>query len=327
MSLRVTTSNGTQFIVNEGQTVLEAALEQGVILPYSCKNGKCGVCRATLITGSISEIKPQSALFEKAYTDHSFLSCCCTASSDLVIKVEELTALRGIEIKTSPCRIKSITPATKNVLKIVLRIPPSQKIPFLEGQYLDITGPNGVRRSYSIANDSASNEFTLYIREVANGVLSNYWFYHAKENDLLRMEGPKGTFFLRGNHSRLIFLATGTGIAPIIAMLDCMENTLPDANNLEIHLYWGNRNPEDFFWQPGYKKLDLRYTPVISRADDSWQGRKGYIQDLLIADQIDLTSSEVYACGSLKMISAAKETLCAGGLPEAQFYFDAFVES
>ncbi|GLZ23946.1 hypothetical protein Pstu01_06160 [Stutzerimonas stutzeri] len=141
--------------------------------------------------------------------------------------------------------------------------------------------------------------------------MSRYWFNEAKVNDLLRLEGPLGTFCLRESQaSQLVLLATGTGIAPIKAILEQLV-AIPRKNIYRrIHLYWGGRDESDHYWVPDYPELELRYVPVISR-DMGFVGAKGYVQDALVSDCLDLTDAVVYACGSESMIESAKAKLLA----------------
>lgn len=326
MQYNIATTTGLNFPASEEQSVLDAALEQGVVFPYSCKNGQCGVCNIKLIKGVVKERQAQHGLNKEQRADNRFLSCCCSAESDITIEAEDLSALHGIEVKTLPCRINSITQLSDKIAHVVLRLPPTTQFEFLEGQYIDIIGPNAIRRSYSIANCRQSATLELYIKKVEDGVLSEYWFNQAKQNDLLRLEGPKGTFFLRQKQSHLIFLATGTGIAPVIAMLDQLEQSNL-AKELTLTLYWGNRKAEEFFWRPQYKNIKLNYVAVASQEGDNWDGEHGYVQQALLTNSPSLDNCELYACGSPQMINAAKKALISAGLQSAHFYSDAFVSS
>jgi len=309
---------------NTEQSILDSALNAGHCFEYSCKNGQCGVCKITLLKGEIVELQAQVALSETDKQQHKILSCCCAPKTDILIDAEDLRALQGIDIKTIPARINKIEKKTEHIIEVELRLPPTASFKFLEGQYIDIIGPNGVRRSYSIANSSANQLITLFIKQVENGALSQYWFNHAKKNDLLRLEGPKGTFFFREAKPHIIFLATGTGIAPIKAILDKLSES---SSKLSFSLYWGNRTLEEFFWQPEYNNLDLQYIPVLSRANEDWIDKVGYVQNILIEEHQNLENTQVYACGSLEMIEAAQQLLIKNGLEEKYFHSDAFVSS
>jgi len=305
-------------------SILDSAINAGLMFEYSCKNGQCGECKVTLLQGEIEELQPQMALSDSDRRNKKILNCCCAPKTDILIDSEDLSALKGIEIKTFPVRINKIEKKTEKIVEVELRLPPSANLTFLEGQYIDVIGPNNVRRSYSIANSTNHNTIVLWIKMVEGGKLSQYWFNEAQKNDLLRIEGPKGTFFFREEQKRIILLATGTGIAPIKSILDKLAQT---SSNLIISLYWGNRTPEDFFWQPEYKNLDFKYTPVLSRNNDSWINKIGYVQNVALEEYKQLEDTEVYACGSIEMIASAKELFIKHGLEEKDFHSDAFVSS
>jgi len=313
-----------QFKAEKGQSILDSALSSGHAFEYSCKNGQCGVCKTTLLEGKVTELLPQTALTEMDKQQNKILSCCCTAKTDLLIDAEDLSALKNIEVKTLPARINKIEKKTAHIIELELRLPPTTKLNFLEGQYIDIIASNGIRRSYSIANSANKQVITLFIKKVNQGKLSEYWFHQAKENDLLRLEGPKGTFFLRENKKQIVFLATGTGIAPIKSILDKLSET--DAT-FDISLYWGNREPEDFFWQPDYANLNLTYKPVLSKQNKAWAGEIGYVQNVFVNNNNRLDNIQIYACGSLEMISSSQNVLMEQGLDEKYFYSEAFVSS
>jgi CDP-4-dehydro-6-deoxyglucose reductase len=212
-------------------------------------------------------------------------------------------------------------------MQVKLRMPPASNFVFLEGQFIDIIGPNSVRRSYSIASISSNKEIILLIKRVKGGELSNYWFNEAKSSDLLRIEGPKGTFFLRDRAKPLVFLATGTGIAPIISILDGLDSN-PDFHQTEnISLFWGNRVQRDFVWKPNFKKINVDFYPIISRKDDEWKGQVGYVQNVALRISDSARKVNVYACGASEMINSAKFSFVGAGLSESDFYSDAFVQS
>ena len=173
-----------------------------------------------------------------------------------------------------------------------MRLPPTANLTFLEGQYIDISGPQGIRRSYSIANSASGKLLKIWIKKVEGGAFSQYWFNEAKANDLVRIEGPKGSFFFREPKLNIIFMATGTGIAPVKSILDKLAETPDVFSAVSFSLYWGNRNVDDFFWQPSYTSLNLNYTPVLSKENEAWQGRVGYIQDIVIEDGLFATVEE-----------------------------------
>jgi CDP-4-dehydro-6-deoxyglucose reductase len=322
-------SNGKVFNSTVGESMLDNARAQGVILEYSCRTGRCGVCKAKVVSGETEAFKGELSLSEDERHVGYVLTCCRYAQSDVELDVEDIGVLGDISVKTLPCRIDAIERLAENVVQITLRLPPNSKFVYVPGQYLDVIGAGGVRRSYSIANAHREDEkLELHIREVELGVMSRYWFSEAKANDLLRLEGPLGTFSLREKESEnIVFLATGTGIAPVKAMLEQILSAPASAAGKKIYIYWGGRTQSDVYWSPNLGGLDAVFIPVLSRADSVWTGRKGYIQAALMEDAVDLAKSVVYACGSEDMIFSARQALIAAGLPVKNFYSDAFVRS
>lgn len=326
MSVQITTSEKKVFLGKEDQSILDSALDARLVFEYSCKTGQCGVCKTVLLEGSVVELQDQLSLTPEDKDNKKILTCCCAPKTDVLIDAEDLSALHDIEIKTLPARISTIKKHTSEIIEVTLRLPPTATFKFLEGQFLDVIC-NNIRRSYSIASTSSQKEITLLIKRFENGKMSDYWFNQAKENDLLRIEGPKGTFFLRDTSSSLVFLATGTGIAPIISILKSLDEKEGFKQEVNISVYWGNRYPEDFIWRPTFENLKVKIVEVCSRSDQAWTGGKGYVQDCVLEDCPDLVECAVYACGSNAMIHGAKKIFTKIGLPEKQFYSDAFVQS
>ena len=324
--ININTIEGNSFPSKNGETILESALSSGIVFEYSCKSGQCGTCKTTLLEGEVIEIQEQLAL-NKEDVNNQFLTCCCVAASDILIDATDLSAMHGIEVKILPTRINSFELLSEDIMQVKLRVPPSSNFVFLEGQFIDIIGPNSIRRSYSIASISSNKEIILLIKRVKNGEFSNYWFNKAKSNDLLRIEGPKGTFFLRDRAKPLVFLATGTGIAPIISILDRLDSD-PDFNQTEgISLFWGNRVQQDFVWKSNFKKINVDFHPIISRKEDDWKGEIGHVQDVALRISDNIRKINVYACGASEMINSAKASFVKSGLNENDFYSDAFVQS
>lgn len=324
----ITLNNGKTFSAEAEQTLLEAATAVELALEHSCRTGRCGVCKVKVVSGSTKVIKNQESLTDQEIKDGFILTCCRTAETAVELDTEDLGELGKLKPKTIPCRIDQLTKLSHDVIEVVLRTPPASHLEYLPGQYVDVIGKEGVRRSYSIANAPLnSGTITLQIRKVENGVMSKYWFNDAQTNDLLRLEGPLGTFCLRKTNAKtLVLLATGTGIAPVKAILEQLAETPELQTFSNIYLYWGGRTEADIYWQPKFQKLPLSFIPVLSRSD-SWTGRKGYIQQAVIEDDVKLQNAVVYACGSEEMIHSAKQQLEVAGLLAKNFYSDAFVSS
>lgn len=324
---RISLASGQTYECDPGSSLVDAALSASITLPHSCKTGRCSTCKAKVLSGETLALQSEVGLTEAQKAEGWVLSCVRTACSDLTLEMEDLGDVVLPASKTWPCRISQIDRWAPDVVRVILRLPPSADFAFLAGQYIDIIGPNGVRRSYSIANASAAGKtLELHIRAVANGAMSDYWFSHAHVNDLLRLHGPLGTFFLRPLASMdLVFLATGTGIAPVKAMLESLQDMPLDQRPRSVTVFWGGRSVQDLYWDVQSIAAGQRYTPVLSRPQPSWTGEVGYVQDVFLAQVPDLSNTVVYACGSNAMIQSAQGLLAQAGLPPSRFYSDAFV--
>jgi CDP-4-dehydro-6-deoxyglucose reductase len=328
-NLYITLKSGTRFPSGVGISILEAAEKAGVTMPYSCRTGRCSTCKCKVLGGSTRALYPETGLSSEDMTEGWVLSCVRTAETDVMLQAGDLGSIELPPPKTVPCRISELKRMAPDILKVLLRLPPNTEFRFIPGQYIDVIGPNGVRRSYSLANSSFANQFLeLHIKAVDGGALSSYWFNRAKPNDLLRLIGPLGTFFLRRSaNTNLVFLATGTGVAPIKAILESMATLPAEVHPKTVTVIWGGRRSEDFYLDNDEFPLSLTYIPVQSHPDASWTGARGYVQFALLALRPDLAETDVYACGSIAMIQSARSALLEAGLPPDRFYSDAFVSS
>jgi CDP-4-dehydro-6-deoxyglucose reductase len=321
-------ANGRTFTSHSDETLLESAKLQNFALEYSCRSGRCGVCKARVLRGETLALKTETSLTATERADGYILTCCRAAITDLVLDIEDLGEFGDTRAKTLPCKIDRLVFLTDDVVEVTIRTPPANRLKYVPGQYIDVIGKNGLRRSYSVVNAPRDDgKLTLQIRKVSNGEMSRYWFREAKINDLLRLEGPFGTFRLRQSKaSQLVFLATGTGIAPIRAIIEHLAVS-PSLNTYRrIHLYWGGRTEKDLYWEPHYPELSLRYIPVLSRSSAGVHFN-GYVQDAAIADVLIVEDTAVYACGSENMIASARDKLIKAGLPQKNFHFEAFLSS
>lgn len=323
----ITLSTGARFTSAAGASILDASTKAHVSLPYSCRTGRCSTCKCKVISGNTSALQQEIGLTAEEKAEGWILSCVRAAESDVVLEVEDLGGAVLAPAKTFPCRISSIERLAPDVVRVHLRLPPTAEFSFIPGQYVDVIGPGGIRRSYSLANASfAEKSLELHIRAVDGGAMSDYWFNQAKSNDLLRLNGPLGTFFLR-NHAGvdLIFLATGTGIAPVKAILESLSDLPAEQRPKSVTVYWGARVLSDLYMDVASIPGAERFVPVLSRAGDDWVGAQGHIQDVLLNEGPDLSNAAVYACGSDAMIHGARKALVDAGLPSQRFYSDAFV--
>ena len=298
------------------------------MIPYSCRTGRCSTCRCRVVNGETRALATENGLTDAEMADGWILSCVRTATTDVILEVDTLDGLTLPPPRTLPCRIGSIERVGPDVLRILLRLPPAALFEFMPGQYLEMIGPGGIRRSYSLAAACpiARATLELHIRAVDGGTMSHYWFHYAKDNDLLRLYGPLGTFVLRDVAGiDLILLATGTGIAPVKAILESLPTLDPVESPRSVTVLWGGRVPADLYIDIGALPGNHRYIPVLSRAGGDWVGACGHVQDVLLAMQPDLRDAAVYACGSDTMIHGARTALLRAGLPARRFHSDAFV--
>jgi CDP-4-dehydro-6-deoxyglucose reductase len=325
------------FSMQRDETVLSAALHAGVGLPYGCKDGACGSCKCKLIEGRVIHGAHQAkALSEAEEAAGYLLTCCATPQTDLVIECRQVVGLDDFPVVKLPTRVTSLTRAADDVMIVRLQLPATHNFGWRAGQYIEFILKDGQRRSYSMANaphtvrDPEVNGLELHIRHMPGGLFTDQVFGEMKVKDILRVEGPQGTFFLREDSERpIVLLASGTGFAPIKAIIEHMRHqgiTRPTT------LYWGCRAKADLYlhnWaeQQAAELPWLRYVPVLSDAkpEDGWTGRTGFVHQAVLTDLPDLSGHEVYACGAPVMVSSARTDFVAqAGLPDEFFYADAF---
>jgi len=340
MSVTVTVlPSGRQFGVEPGEFLLDAALRQNVILPYGCKNGACGSCKARVVEGMIDQgAHSPSALTPEEVVKGYGLMCCSRAQSDLSIEARVVAGAGDIPIRKMPCRIASITHPAPDVAVLRLQLPANERFQYLAGQYVELLLRDGSRRSYSMATaPDDAQQLELHVRHMPGGKFTDTLFGAVqpavKERDILRFEGPLGTFFLReDSHKPIILLASGTGFAPIKAIV---EHCIHRGIEREMTLYWGGRRPRDLYmhglaehWansRPGF-----RYVPVVSDAlpEDEWNGRVGFVHHAVIEDFPSLAGHQVYACGAPIVVDSARHDFTARcALPEDEFFADSFTSA
>jgi CDP-4-dehydro-6-deoxyglucose reductase len=324
--------SGQTFEVEPGEAVLTAALRQGVMLPYGCKNGACGSCKGKIVAGGVDYGHYHARVLTEAERAHGkALFCQAKPLGDLVIECRTIGAAKDIAVRILPCRVQKLERAADDVMIVGLKLPANERLQFLAGQYIDFLLKGGERRSFSMANAPHADELIeLHIRQVAGGTFTDHVFSKMKERDILRLEGPLGSFFLREESAKpIVFVASGTGFAPIKSIL---ETAFHRNVARPMVLYWGARRPKDLYLNALPEKwarehANFKYVPVISeaRAEDAWSGRGGFVHRAVMEDLPDLSQHQVYACGVPVMVDSARRdftTLC--GLPEDEFYADSF---
>ena len=315
-----------EFIVNAGQTILEAALSNNINLEYSCSNGRCGQCKAELIDGSIDQ---SVKVVGVELLPNQILTCCATPEDNLILKAQYYPQLSEIERKTIPSKVDDIVFVNEDVMCVTLRLPATANFQFLPGQYIDLNW-GGNKRSYSIASSCVhEHKLELHIKKVEGGLFSEFFFNELKKNKLFRFYGPLGTFFLRDSDGPLILLCTGSGFAPVKSMV---ESLIESGSTRSIYIYWGGRLLSDlysdlpFAWSELYD--NIQFIPVLSREENMQENfEAGYVQQAVMKQHENLKEFEVYACGSEQMIYSARQKMIENGLKTNNFYSDAFVPS
>ena len=331
--------SGHVFFADAGETILQAALREGFSLPYGCRNGACGTCKGKIIQGMVDfGSYNESALSEVEKKAGMALFCRAVPLTELVIECREIGAIKDIKIKTLPCRVHKLERVAPDVMIISLKLPANERLQFLAGQYIDILMKNGKRRSFSLANAPHDDELLqLHVRNYPGGTFAEHVFTQMKEKDILRFEGPFGTFFLREDSDKpIIFVASGTGFAPVKSILEHVFHVRNSSgNDRQMVLYWGNRTRPDLYlpnlaggWQKEHD--NFTFIPVLSEPEppDSWSGRTGLVHQAVMQDFDNLAGYQVYACGAPAMVEAAhRDFTQLRRLPEEEFFSDAFTVS
>jgi CDP-4-dehydro-6-deoxyglucose reductase len=341
-------SSGREFTAGEKETVLAAALRQGVMLPYSCRNGACGTCKGKVLAGQVDYGTYETKAMSEAEREQGHaLFCQARPLSDLVIEAKEIAAAKDIPIRIMPARVVKMERLVDDVMRLTLKLAEGQRLQYLAGQYIDILLSGNQRRSFSLSTSPLSDELLqLHIRHVPGGFFTGHVFTKMQEKDLLRFQGPFGMFFLREDDVQgstnvagdrmsratsdrpAILVAGGTGFAPIKSIL---EYAFAKGTTRPLHLYWGVRAKRDLYLSElpqawAREHGNFKFTPVLSepRPEDRWDGRQGWVHEAVAADYPDLSRHEVYASGPPPMIEALKATVKKHGLPEDRLYYDSF---
>jgi len=324
--------SGIQFETQAGESLLAAGIRQGIGLPYGCKDGACGSCKCKLVSGQVAHSNFQrKALSEEEEAQGFVLTCSARALSDITLESRQVTPAGALPVKKMPTRVSSLLRKTEDVVLMQLQLPANDSFVYRAGQYVEFIMRDGARRSYSMANaPSHGTGVELHIRHMPGGRFTDLVFGSMKEKDILRIEGPMGSFFLREESSKpMVFVASGTGFAPLKALLEHMQHcgiTRP------VTLYWGGRRPADLYMDDWVHAQcaampHMRYVPVVSDAlpEDGWQGRTGFVHLAVLQDFPDLSGHQVYACGAPIVVDSAKRDFCAqASLPVEEFFADAF---
>ena len=336
MSFNVTVQpSGRAFSTQPEEAVLAAAIRQGVGLPYGCKDGACGSCKCKKLEGSVVHGEHQSkALSAEEEAAGFILTCCAVPQSDLVLESRQVTDESAFPIKKMPVRVSSLEKKSDDVMQLRLQLPATETFRYHAGQYIEFILRDGARRAYSMANaphtQTEQPGVELHIRHMRGGRFTDHVFGAMKEKEILRVEGPFGSFYLREDSTKpIVLLASGTGFAPIKALIEHLQFKRIER---PVSLYWGGRRPSDLYLDAWVKERladmpQLRYVPVVSDAlpEDLWNGRTGFVHQAVLDDFADLSGHQVYACGAPIVVESARVAYSAErGLPPEEFFADAF---
>ncbi|HEY1090911.1 MAG TPA: CDP-6-deoxy-delta-3,4-glucoseen reductase [Burkholderiaceae bacterium] len=319
--------------VEADETLLAGAIRAGVGLPYGCRDGACGSCKCKLLEGRVAHRHHQSkALSAEEEAAGFILTCSAIAQSNCVLEARTVPGAGEFAVLKLPSRVITIEKPSADVAVLRLQLPANQSFQYHAGQFVEFILRDGSRRSYSMAN-APSNLGTppaieLHVRHMPGGKFTDHVFGAMKEKDILRMEGPFGSFFLREDSDKpIVLLASGTGFAPIKAIIERMQHlglTRPTT------LYWGGRKAGDLYlsdWAQAAAATmpHLSFVPVLSEPDADWTGRSGFVHQAVMADLPDLSGHQVYACGVPIMVESARRDFVAQcSLPSEEFYADSF---
>jgi CDP-4-dehydro-6-deoxyglucose reductase len=319
---------GHRFEADGEEAVLSAARRSDVPFAYDCRSGGCGTCRVRIVEGSVryDDQLPMGLSEEEAAAGQALL-CQARACSDLVVSADPPDL--GAPPQRLLARVQSVQPLCGDVTHLRLELPVDDDFRFRPGQYMNVHLPDGGHRSFSMASCPSGAVVDFHIRRIPGGRFTDGDLTQLQVGDALEVELPLGSFCLHPQDYRpIVMLATGTGLAPLKAMLDSLKG---DEDCPPIHLYWGARTEADLYldaeirtWGEGL--YEFHYVPVLSRAGADWPGRRGHVQQAVIEDLADqLGDCAFYLCGSPAMIADAKSTLVENGADAAFFYSDSFL--
>jgi CDP-4-dehydro-6-deoxyglucose reductase, E3 len=327
-TIQIATS-GREFNARAGETILTAALRQGIVLPYSCKNGTCASCKCRLLEGKVGyPFNPPAALNQSDLAEGNILACQAVADGDVTIEAREITQVAEIPVRLLPARVECLDAFTDDIMRIRLKLPRAGRLQFLAGQYVDILLPGGKRRAFSIASPPSEPDFIeLHIKRVDGGGFTGHVFSDMQKKEILRIEGPLGTFFVRRKSDRpMVMMGGGTGFAPLKSMV---EELIESGDTRPIQLFWGVAKESDLYardlidqWEAEHGHFS--FVPVLAEPHPDWSGERGYVHDAVLRAHPDLSPFDVYMSGPPAMIHTARKTFLQAGVAEDHLFYDSF---
>lgn len=327
---------GIEIEVDETQTVLRAAAEQGIMLMHGCKEGQCASCKSFVLEGEDIELDSYSTFALPEFEKEEGLTLLCRAHAyeDLVIELlnydEEMIA-SGLPLRQGTVEVIANEPVTHDMRHLVVRLIEPEEIKFFPGQYMDFEVPgHSATRSFSMANTpNREGVFEFVIRVYPGGLFSGHLADRMRVGDRLKVEGPFGAFRLRESSAAdVLFVGGGAGLAPLLALLRSMAE-----RGLErpVTFYYGARTRRDLCFEEELRKLQeqlpgLTFVPALSEPsdDDDWDGETGLITDVVERRETAVAGMDAYVCGPPPMVEAAIAMLTRLGRSEDHIFYDKF---
>ena len=330
MSHKITIQpDGVIFDLKSSQTILEGAIAAGITIPYGCRNGACGSCKAKVLSGKVHcEEFQQSAMTDDEQENGWTLCCMAYATEDVTIEARISKTDSDIpQSKITPVRVEALEKLNHDVMRMYLKLPGNEKLNFIAGQYIEFIMADGSRRAFSIASPPHAPLIELHLRLIEGGKFTHFVFEEMQEKSIHRIEGPIGQFFLRESDKPIIFVSGGTGFAPIKSVI---EDMFEKGNQRTIYLYQGVRKFEDLYmdelcqsWNQKYSNFN--YIPVFSELEENPNNlRTGFVHQAVIDDFQLLADYQVYCCGAPILVETAFNDFVKNGLPQDEFFADAF---
>lgn len=310
--------NGVAVEIGEG-TILDSILEAGYSLPYSCLTGRCLNCGTRLVSGTAEHIGDGNLC---SVSDETILTCQHRAHAGLKLYSGRFDSMRLPSKRNLPARIVARRIIDYDYCCLTLALPPNKLLEIVPGQYIDLIR-DGCRRSYSVAEvDATQNSLMLILSRVEGGQMSDYIFGTAAVGDRVRIVGPIGAFYLRQPSlaRECVFIASGSGIAPIRFMVDAALETNP---NFRYRVMWQMRE-ENALTREILAKLGAHAQLVLSRPASKWEGLRGYVQDYLETGT-GAAARDYYLCGNPQMVDTLSTRLQDAGVLENSIYSDPFL--
>jgi CDP-4-dehydro-6-deoxyglucose reductase len=319
---------GEQIEVGPGESILDAALRSGLNLPHSCRAGRCGSCRARLLSGSVTYPAGRPLALSEAEEREGFaLLCQARVEGPATVETRQIHNVTDVQIRSLPCRVQRMRRLAPDVMGLWLRLPAVEPFTWQPGQYIDVMLSGGRRRSFSLANPPAPGALLeLHVRRSSGGEFTTQVFESMAEGTLLRIEGPLGQMIYRPQPGPLLLVGGGTGYAPMKAIL---RQVLESGAGREVTLFWGARQACDLYEDDWLRELagrhpEFRYLPVLSDEEPVDGGLRGLVHEAVLAAGLPLARTDIYLAGPPEMVSALREALPRQGADPARIVFDSF---